>query len=354
MKNLIKTVRTLALLLACAALYACGERIEEDNSAGTADALRIEGAGATFPAPLYERWFGVIRENQPGVHIAYQAVGSGEGVRRFLAGEVDFAASDAVLRESQHSDVARGVNQIPATAGMVVLAYNVPGIGPGLQLPRDVYLDIFSGEIWRWDDPRIAAANPGLELPSKLIQVVARRDGSGTTFAFTSHLAAVNERWREAYGVGKLIDWPGGAMTSNGNAGVAQRIKITLGSIGYVEYGFARRLGLPMAELQNQAGNFIAPSAESGRLALEPTADQSLDTLHLSARDPSATGAYPIVSYSWLLLYERYDDAQTAQALQSTLSWALAEGQDVAAEMGYIPLPDSVADRARDAVARLQ
>jgi phosphate transport system substrate-binding protein len=306
----------------------------------------IQGAGATFPEPLYTRWFNEYEKTHGDVDIVYEGVGSGEGIQRFIAGEVDFGASDAAMNDEEMDQVERGVHLLPATAGMVVLAYNIPHVEDGLKLPRDVYVDIFQGEIWRWDDPRIVAANPQLDLPPKLIQVVGRRDSSGTTYAFTNHLASVDEAWRAGPGVGKVIDWPGGAVTGSGNEGVAHKIKISQGSIGYVEYGFAKRLGLPMAVLQNKAGAYTPPSAESGQAALAEDTQAPSDDLRIFITDPEANNAYPIVSYSWLLLYDHYDDNQTARALKDVLAWGLTEGQAVAEEMGYIPLPDTITLRA--------
>jgi phosphate transport system substrate-binding protein len=313
----------------------------------------IHGAGATFPEPLYVRWFKEYEETHRDIEIVYEGVGSGEGIQRFIAGQVDFGASDAAMNDSEIAQVARGVHLLPATAGMVVLAYNIPGVPGDLKLPRDVYVDIFRGEIWRWDDPRIVAANPQLDLPPKLIQVVGRRDSSGTTYAFTNHLAAVDKAWRTGPGVGKVIDWPGGAMTGSGNEGVAQKIKISQGAIGYVEYNFAKRLGLPMAILQNKAGEYTPPSAQSGQAALAEDAQEAVDDLRIFNTDPEASDAYPIVSYSWLLLYDRYDNSQTASALQDIIKWGLTDGQAVAEEMGYIPLPDTIALRATQVLNRI-
>ena len=198
-------------------------------------------------------------------------MGSGEGVKRFLAGTVDFGASDAALSDAElkQVDPQRGAATTPMTAGMVVLAYNIPGVAEGLVLGREVYADIFAGRIRQWNDPRISAANPGLTLPAKPIIPVVRRDSSGTTFAMTNHLARVDPEWaQQGPGVGKLVDWPGAAMTASGNAGVAQRVKITDGSIGYMEYEFAERLGLPIAILHNKAGRTIFPSPAAGQAAL--------------------------------------------------------------------------------------
>jgi len=312
---------------------------------GTADTVQVSitGAGATFPEPLYKRWIETYEVAHPGVSISYEGVGSGEGIRRFLAQEVDFGASDAAMSDADLERVGeRGAILVPVTAGMVVLAYNVPGVGEGLRLPREVVGDLFAGNIDYWDDPRIAAANPGVSLPHRGITPVVRRDSSGTTFILTSHLAAANAWWEsEGPGAGKQVDWPGRAMEVNYNEGVAQRVKISAGAIGYMEYEFAERLGLPIATLQNKAGDYVTPSPRAGTAALASIGEIP-DDLRVFAPDPAGAEAYPIVSYTWLLLHGRYPDDAKATALKDAVLWGLTEGQTIAEAMGYIPLPDSM------------
>jgi phosphate transport system substrate-binding protein len=315
--------------------------------------LELRGAGSTLAAPLYEKWIDVFEKTHPNT-LSYEAVGSGEGVARFSADSVEFGASDVPLSPAEAAKITRGVIEVPATAGMVVLAYNLPGVSSQLRLPQDVYVDIFMGRIQSWDDPRIRAANPGVSLPSRNIAVVVRQDSSGTTFAFTNHLAAVSKRWTsEGLGVGKLIEWPRVAMIARGNEGVASRIKISEGSIGYVEFGFARRLGLPIALLQNKSGEFIAPTEETGTAALAASASNRLDALSASLANPTGPQAYPIVTYSWLLLYEDYPE-QEAQAISSFVGFGLSAGQTIAANLGYLALPPAVADVGKRALSRLK
>lgn len=348
--------RVASAVLVAIVLVGCGGEAEPPGSGVQAGAgLHISGAGATFPEPLYAEWMRRYGEEQPDVSFSYEGVGSGEGIKRFIAEAVDFGGSDAAMTDEQIAQVPRGVKLIPATAGMVVLAYNLPGVEGELRLPRDVYVDIFLGKVWRWDDPRLVAANPELSLPSKLIQPVVRRDGSGTTFAFTNHLSAVSADWREGPGTGTQIDWPGGAMTGVGNEGVAQKVKISLGSIGYMEYGFARRLGLPVASLQNRDGDFVKPGAESGQAALAAAAATGLpENLRLFVPDPTGADSYPIVTLSWLLLYGAYPEAEKGSALKAAVSWGLNEGQPIAEEMGYIPLPDNIAAAATRTVSGIR
>jgi phosphate transport system substrate-binding protein len=353
-----KLVAAGTVLLCTALLSACGND-KPDASSGTnskpAALVRLHGAGSTFVAPLMERWIKAYRGERPGVEIVYDAVGSGEGIERFIAGGVDFGASDAAMNDREIARVqppaGRGVKLIPVTAGEVVIAYNIPGLKGDLRLPRDVYTGIFLGTITHWNDARIVAANPGATLPARTIQVVARRDSSGTTYAFTNHLSAVSEAWRNGPGTAKLVDWPGGAMIALGNEGVAQRLRITSNSIGYVEYGFARRLGLHMAMLENRAGAFVAPGAAGGKAALDAAAREIPDDLRLFLPDPPGAGAYPMVSLVWALLRDSYPDPGKADALARMLDWGLGQmGQFLAEEMGYIPLSDNLLIRARQAI----
>ena len=343
----VAAIAALALLGAVAAARVPGARAAN----GT---VVLRGAGATLPAPLYEKWIKTYRRVDPAVTITYDAVGSGEGQRRFLAEEVDFGASDAGLSDEQMARARTGARLVPATGGMVVLAYNVPGLGGPLRLRRDVYVDIFAGRIRTWNDPRIRVDNPDLALPHRNIALVARQEASGTTFAFTNHLSAISEAWRDrGPGVGTLVDWRGTAMLARGSEGVAGRIKVSEDSIGYVEYHFAKRLGLPMAWLQNKAGRFVEPSARSGQAALAAGARQMPSNLRLFLPDPEGDESYPITTYSWLLLYAHYSDRDKAAAIRKFVSWGISEGQAYSKDLGYIPLPPEVASLSLAAVERI-
>jgi len=313
--------------------------------AAPAAAVDVRGAGATFPAPLYQAWIDAFAEVRDDVTVTYDAVGSGDGIRRFAAGEVDFGASDAAMTDAEIERVDGDVHMIPATAGMVVLAYNLPDVPPGLKLSREVLAGIFLGEITHWQDERITALNPEVELPSLTVARVVRRDASGTTFAFTNHLSAISAAWAEQFGAAQLTDWPGLAMTAVGNEGVAGRINVSWGAIGYVEQGFAARLGLPVAHLENAAGNVVAPTPQTGQAALAAAVGDMPEDLRQFVPDPPGANAYPIVTYSWLLLRSDYQDAVVGTAVRDFARFGLAEGQAMAAELGYIPLPASVGDR---------
>ena len=315
----------------------------------------LHGGGATFPAPLYQRWIDDFAKHNPAARISYEKLGSGEGVRRFLAEELDFAASDAALSDEQIAQAKRGARLVPATAGLVVLAYNLKGLAAPLQLPRAVYEDIFAGKITRWDDPRLQAANPAAKLPAESITIVARQDSSGTTWAFTNHLSAVSPQWRDlGPGVGKVVDWPGYTMVARGSEGVASRIKVSAGAIGYLEYGFAKRLALPMASLENKAGRFVAPDDRSGVEALARNAQKMPANLRLMIPDPEGDDAYPILTLSWLLLYQHYPEAAKAATLKAFVAYGLAEGQNASRELGYMPLPDAILSRSRQALESIQ
>ena len=317
-------------------------------------ALVLHGAGATFPAPLYKKWIGVFTAQNPDVSIEYQEVGSGEGVRRFLAQSVDFGASDGALTDEEMAKIPGGARLVPTTAGMVVLAYNLPGLGGDLKLSRDVYVDIFLRRIQKWNDYRIQALNPGLKLPNLSIVIAARKDSSGTTFALANHLSAISPAWRDGPGAGFVIDWSGRAMLARGNEGVAALVKNGVGALGYVEYGFAERLRLPMAQLQNRAGAYVAPNGRSGQTTLASNVRSMPENLRLYLPDPEGAESYPILSLSWLLLYERYPDQQKGAAIKRFVTWGLTGGQSFSADLGYIALPPEVAALSRAALERIQ
>ncbi|HKC98786.1 MAG TPA: phosphate ABC transporter substrate-binding protein PstS [Methylomirabilota bacterium] len=344
----------LGFLTAIGLLVAGAGPARAQTTAAAGGKVVLQGAGATFPAPLYRKWIGVFTEQNPDVGVEYKEVGSGEGVQRFVAQSVDFAASDAAMTDEQMARVPNGTRLVPTTAGMVVLAYNLPGVEGALKLSRDVYADIFLRKIVTWNDPRLQALNPDMKLPNRSIVLAARQDRSGTTFALANHLDAVSPEWRRGPGVGYAIDWSGRAMLARGNEGVAGLVKSSAGALGYMEYGFAERLRLQMARLQNKEGRYVTPSDRSGQAALAGAARQMPDNLRLYLPDPDGTDSYPIVSLTWLLLYERYPDPQKSAALKRFVTWGLSFGQSFGPELGYIALPADVASRSRAALERIQ
>jgi phosphate transport system substrate-binding protein len=317
--------------------------------------IKIAGAGATFPYPLYKKWLEVYQQAHKDRNIFYEPVGSGEGVRRFLRQEVDFGASDAAISDEEIAKVERGVKLIPATAGIIALAYNLKGLTGVLKLPREVYVAIFAGDIKKWDDPKIKQANPGLNLPALSIIPVTRTDSSGTTFAFTNHLSAISKDWRDrGPGVGKVVHWPTHAMSARWNEGVAGRIKITDGAIGYVEYGYALRGGLALAALENKAGKFIEPSPSFGQATLINTQNDMPENLRMFFPDPPGEDSYPIVTYSWLLLYGKYPDQKKGRALQDFVKWGITAGQNSSEGLGYCSLPPQIREKALFAIEEIK
>lgn len=333
--SLIFTARAAALMAICSAAAAAQEA-----------PLALRGGGSTFAAPVHRAWIEDYRAIAPGVDMTYASIGSGDGIAGFLDGSLDFAATDAPLTAEREAEVPGGVLHVPVTAGMVAVAYNLPGDLDGeLHLPRAVLGDIFAGAVTNWSDPRLVAANPGLDLPDWPIQIVARQDGSGTTYAFTNHLAAISARWREdGHGVAYQSWWPNRTMRARGNEGVAATVQRAEGSIGYVEYGFARRMGLALAAVENATGAFIAPSAASGAAAIA-TADLP-DDLKVDLPDPAGAESYPIVTFTWELLRDEPVDAVKGAAIRDFTRWAVVKGQARAAELGYVPMPESVQARA--------
>ena len=316
-----------------------------------AQSLRLTGAGASFPFPLYSTWFQAYSQASSGIQIDYQSTGSGAGVKSFIARTVDFAASDAAMTDEQIGQVDGGAVLLPMTAGEIVLAYNLPGV-TGLKLPREVYPLIFLGEVTSWQDPRIVAANPGVELPDTKITAVRRSDASGTTFVFTNHLAAISEQFKAAVTPGTNPQWPGASnlVAAPRNDGVTATITQTPGAIGYIEYGYAMLTNTPAATPQNAAGNYVAPGGEGGPLALAGAQFNSETDLRGWLTDPKDAMAYPIATFTWMLFYRKQDPTK-AEALRSIVQWALTDGQNMAGDLGYIPLPEAVVAKVQAQVA---
>jgi phosphate transport system substrate-binding protein len=314
------------------------------------NAVNLQGTGATFPAPLYQRWFAEYNKVHPDVQINYQALGSGAGIKQFQQGLVDFGASDAAMTDAQMAAVKDGVVLLPMTAGAVVLTYNLPGVSAALRLPREAYSGIYLGKITEWNDPVIAKANPGVSLPDTKITVVYRSDGSGTTFVFTNHLSAINPAWKDGPGAGTAVNFPVG-VGGKGNPGVAALVKQTPGAIGYVEYGYAEQLKMPMAVLENHAGNYITPDLQSGTKALASV--QLPANLRAWIPDPTGADAYPIVTYTWLLCYKKYKDPKIADTLKAVIQYGLTTGQSFSSQLGYIPLPARIVDEVSKAANQI-
>ena len=304
----------------------------------------LSGAGASFPAPLYQRWFADYNKANPGTQISYQSVGSGAGVEQFLAGTVDFGATDAPLKAEERTKFKAKYSaepiQIPMTGGSVVFAYNLEGV-KDLKLSRAAYCGIAAGKITKWNDPAIAKANPGAKLPDQTIQFVHRSDGSGTTYQFTTHLKAACPIWTA--GANKSVSWPVGTG-AKGNEGVAAQIKQTANSIGYVEYSYGKQTELLMAAIENKSGKMIAPSPEAGAAAF--AGEKVPADLALTVPDSANPKAYPISGLTWLLLYPQKDAAKQT-ALKKVVDWSLTTGKATATELGYVPLEDELVKKVK-------
>jgi len=304
--------------------------------------VTINGSGATFPAPLYMRWASDFKKSNPDVTVNYQGVGSGAGVKQFTDGITDFGASDVAMSDAEIAKVSDNVLLLPATAGTIVLAYNLPEVPAGLKLSRQAVVGILLGTVKTWNDPLIAKENPDAKLPATPVTVVTRADGSGTTAVFTAHIAAISPDFATKVGAGKQVTWPVG-VSGKGNDGVTALIKQTPGAIGYVEYGYAANNKLSMSSLQNKSGNFIAPTIESGAATLASV------TLPANFRafitDPEGANDYPIATFTWLLVKKSYTDAAKASAIKAFVKYGLTTGQQAAPELGYITLPSTVAEK---------
>ncbi|MBW4614246.1 MAG: phosphate ABC transporter substrate-binding protein PstS [Desmonostoc vinosum HA7617-LM4] len=361
-------ISVLALTLglaACNGQQASDNTTTKDTSSGTAKDttasspskldlggnVKLTGAGASFPAPLYQTWFTDLNKKYPNLQVNYESVGSGAGVEQFIKGTVDFGASDVAMKDDEIKKVPqdKGVIMLPMTAGSIVLAYNLPDV-PELKLPRAVYTDILLGKIKNWNDAKIAAANPNAKLPNQPITVVYRSDGSGTTGVFTKHLSAINPEWKDKVGEGKTVNWPVG-VGAKGNEGVTAQVQQTQGSIGYVEYGYAKQNDLKFAALENKGGKFITANDESASKTLESVTLP--ENLRAFITDPEGADSYPIVTYTWVMVYKKYPDAAKAKAVEVAIEYGLNEGQNEATKLGYVRLPKNVISKVAAAADQI-
>jgi len=342
----MRTRNWIVLLLGVLVLLLAG--CTSKNEAGGGSGVKLQGAGASFPAPLYSKWFKSFSGSRPNVVVDYQSVGSGSGVKSVIDKTVDFGASDAAMTDEEIGRVPGGVQLIPMTAGSIVIAYNLPEI-KDLKLSRKAYSNIFLGKIKSWNDPEIAKCNPGVKFPNKPINVVVRADSSGTSFVFSKHLSAINPDFDKTVGTNKMPNWPVGTK-SKGNEGVTASLMTTPGSIGYIEYGYAKSQNVPFAELENKAGKYVSATTASGQAALA-SAELPENLIAWNA-DPPAPEAYPIVTYTWQIFYKKYDAAKLA-AVQDLIKYQLGDGQKDAEELGYIPLPQNVVAKGLAATSNI-
>jgi phosphate transport system substrate-binding protein len=301
-----------------------------------ADSLLINGAGATFPFPLYSKWFNQYNQLHPDLKFNYQSIGSGGGVKQITEKTVDFGASDAPLSDAELQK-APGVLHIPTVLGSVAVVYN--GLPEGLKLSSEVLAEIFMGTVTHWNDPKIAASNPGMKLPDTAITVAHRSDGSGTTAVFTDFLAKVSNDWKTKVGAAKSVKWPAG-LGGKGNEGVTGLVKSTPGAIGYVELAYAKQNKLAMAAIKNADGQYVLPTIDSTSEAAAGA--QMPADYRVSITNAKGKGAYPIASFTYILIYKDQSDAAKGKAVADFLWWAIHDGQKNASPLDYAPLPKAV------------
>ncbi len=320
------------------------------TAAGASAQLLINGAGATFPYPIYSKWFDQYAQVDPSVRFNYQSIGSGGGQKQILAQTVDFGASDGPMSDANLAKAPAKILHIPTVAGADVVTYNLPG-DPKLKLDGPTIAGIYQGKIKKWNDPAIAGQNAGVQLPDLDIVVVHRSDGSGTTYIFTDYLSTVSYDWHEAVGKNTSVNWPVG-LGGKGNEGVAGQVKQLPGSIGYIELIYALQNNMPYADVKNAAGNYVSPNIASVTAALA-TANVPGDFRFSMVNAPGAD-AYPIAGTTWLLVYEQQKDAAKGKKLVEFLNWALTEGQKIAPTLNYAPLPASLQQRVLERIKEIK
>jgi phosphate transport system substrate-binding protein len=333
----MKTMRWIAVGLALVGVILVGSGCGRQQAAGP---VVLNGAGATFPYPLYSKWFDVYRK-ETGVQVNYQSIGSGGGIQQLKAGTVDFAASDAPLSDAEEKEMPHPVAHIPTVAGAVVMAYNLPKMSKPLRLSGETLAAIYLGGITRWNDRRLAALNPDADLPNLPIAVAHRSDGSGTTYIFTHYLAAVSKAWADKVGAGKSVGWPVG-LGGKGNEGVTGLVKQTQGGIGYLELAYADQNKLVYALVRNAHGTFIEPTLKSTTAAARGGGAEMARDVRTSIVNSPEPDAYPIAGFTYLLIYREEPESPKRQALVKFLGWAIDKGQTYAPPLLYAPLPPEV------------
>jgi len=334
-------MRRLSLLLLCllAALPLCGQ-------------TTLNGAGATFPYPMYSKWFSEYHKLHPDIQVNYQSIGSGGGIRQVIAGTVDFGATDGPMTDDQLKEAKLKILHLPTVLGADVPAYNIPGVTAELKFTPEALAGIFLGKITKWNDKAIAGANSGVNLPDKEIVVVHRSDGSGTTFIWTDYLAKISPEWQSQVGKGTSVKWPIG-LGGKGNEGVAGLIRQLPGSVGYVELIYAVQNNISYGSVKNAAGNFVKASLESVTAAAASSPKIPAD-FRVSITNAPGKDAYPISSFTWLLIPEQSKDAAKGKILADFLNWMVTDGQKMTAALSYAPLPDAVVQKEKDAIKQVR
>ena len=312
--------------------------------------LTMTGAGATFPYPIYSKWFDEYAKVDPSVRFNYQSIGSGGGQKQITAQTVDFGASDGPMSDQNLAKAPGKILHIPTVAGAVVITYNLPG-NPTLKLDGPTIANIFLGAVTKWNDPAISGQNPGVTLPDSDIIVVHRSDGSGTTYIFTDYLSKVSPDWKSKVGANTAVRWPTG-LGAKGNEGVSGQVEQTPGTFGYVELIYAAQNKMPVAQVKNAAGNYVSPSTDSVTAALASA--QIPDDFRFSMTNAPGAGSYPIAGVTWLLVYEKQTNAEKGAKMVEFLKWALTKGEDMAAALDYAPLPQALRDRVLKRISEIQ
>lgn len=311
----------------------------------TGGEVRLQGAGATFPNPLYQKWLSEYGKLNPNVKIDYQSIGSGGGIKQIQARTVDFGASDSPMKDEDLRAAPGPILHIPTVLGAVAITYNLAGVSQPLRFTPDVLADIFLGKIKKWSDPRLKTDNAGVSLPDSDITVVHRSDGSGTSAVFTDYLSKVSPEWKEKVGSGTSPNWPVG-LGGKGNEGVTGQVKQTPNTIGYVELAYAAQNKLPVALLKNKAGNFVEPSIDAVTAAAAAAVATTPDDLRVSITDAPGPTAYPISSYTYMLVYREQQDPARGKVLVDFLWWGIHDGEKFGKDLLYAPLPGEIVKRA--------
>jgi len=331
----------------------CGSTGSDQTQQGDGRTIQINGAGATFPYPIYSKWFDEYHKLHPNVQINYQSVGSGAGIRQVTNQTVFFGATDGPMTNEQLQAAPGKVLHLPTVLGAVVPIYRIPDVDAQLKFTGPILADIFLGKIRKWNDPAIAKLNAGVNLPNADITVVHRSDGSGTTYIWVDYLAKVSPEWKSKVGVGTSPNWPVG-VGGKGNEGVSGLVTQTPGSIGYVELIYALQNKIGFGQVQNMGGEFVTASPESVTAAAAAAATTMPADFRVSMTNAAGSGVYPISSFTWLLLYEDPMDKTQAKAMVDFMNWALTDGQKFASDLGYAPLPAAVVDLEKKALATIK
>ena len=351
-----KLIRRLAAhTLTPSILLLCGAAVVFVAAQVCFAALRVTGAGATFPYPIYSKWFDEYHKLHPDIEVNYQSIGSGGGIRQVTDGTVDFGATDGPMNDDQIKAFGNkhgfSILHFPTVIGAVVPSYNLAGVRGSLKFAPDTLARIFLGKITKWNDPELGKLNPDARLPDASIFVAHRADGSGTTYVWTDYLSKVSDEWAKSVGKGTAVKWPVG-LGGKGNEGVAAIIKDTPNSIGYVELIYALKSDMPFGEVQNRTGKFIKADLASASAAAAGV--QMPDDFRVSITDSAEPDAYPITSFTWLLIPQRISDPAKKTAITNLLSWLLTDGQAMTSKLSYAPLPKSVTDKELKAISRIQ